>query len=241
MDLSDKVVLITGGGSGIGRETAILFSKEDARVYVCDKREEPLKKLKDEFGIEYALGDVTKEDDINEILNTVFSYDNRTDILINNAGTFEHNLELTNTSEEQWDYVMNTNLKSVYLMSKAVLPYMIDKGQGSIINVGSIIASTGAPNAAAYIASKGGVIALTKSMAKDYAEYGIRVNSVSPSMIDTDMTRDIPVSVKIKIMEQHLIKRLGKPQEVAEAILYLAKAEWTTGLDLPVDGGVSLR
>lgn len=243
MDLSDKVVLITGGGTGIGRETAILFSKEGSRVFIWSRREKILKKLADKYkNISYLVGDVSKKTLLKEIVEKdIVSSHGKIDILVNDAGTFEHNFKVTDTSEDQWSYIMDNNLKSVYLMSNAVLPHMINQGMGAIINISSIIASISAPNSSAYMASKGAVIALTKSMAKDYAQYGIRVNCVSPSLIDTDMTKDIPLDIKEKIIEQHLIKRIGQPKDVAEAILYLAKAEWTTGLDLPVDGGVNLR
>lgn len=241
MDLTDKVVLITGGGTGIGKETARQFAEAGSKVYICGRREKPLEEVADGERIKHVSGDVTKLSDIGHILHTIFSYNkDRIDILVNNAGTFEHNHALTDTSFEQWNYVMDENFKSVYFMSKHVLPHMINQRSGVIINVGSVIASTGAPNASAYIASKGAVIALTKSMAVDYANYGIRVNSVSPSMIRTDMTKNIPISVKREIMEQHTIQRLGEPKDVAEAILYLAKADWITGEDLKVDGGVRL-
>lgn len=203
-----------------------------------------MRELHETQGIEYIVGDVTKKEDVERIVkNTLQSYARlrQIDVLVNNAGTFTPNLRLAETAEMQWDYVINTNLKSVYLMSKAVLPHMIRQRSGVIINVGSVIASIGAPSAAAYIASKGGVIALTKSMAKDYAKYNIRVNCISPSIIDTDMTKSLPESVKKELIEQHLIKRLGKPSDIAEAIIFLIQSDWITGMDLKVDGGVGLR
>ncbi len=237
MDLTDKVALITGGGTGIGEATITLLVKENAKFYTCGRREEPLSKY---LG-SYSVGDVTKKSDVKKIVAGALRQHGRIDILVNNAGTFEHNHRLTDTTEEQWEYVLKSNLKSVHLMSREVLPHMMRQGSGVIINVGSVIATTGAPNAAAYIAAKGGVIALTKSMAVDYAQYDIRVNCVSPSFIETDMTRNLPDDVKERILQEHLIKRMGKPEDVAQAIVYLAKANWVTGVNLPVDGGASLR
>ncbi len=252
--LKDKVVLITGGGTGIGRATALIFAKEGAKVAVTGRRKEPLKEtvsaIESSGGKAIMVeGDVSTVEDAAEMVNQTVKAFDRIDILVNNAGVNYKPGGTVETDEDGWDVVMNINAKGDYLVSRYAVPEMEKAGGGSIINVASIFGLVGYPKALAYCASKGAVTNLTRSMALELAEKNIRVNCVCPGVVDTPMARewierhgDYETVVK-KILADYPIARIGRPDDIAYACLYLASddASWVTGAVLPVDGGCTAK
>lgn len=245
MRLKGKVAIVTGGGSGIGRATARLFAEEGARVVVADYNaqtgEETLRLIKQSGGEGlFSQTDVSQWDQVQKMVQVAVDNYSRIDILLNNAGVLTFGT-VTETDEATWDRVMAINLKGVFLCSKAVLPHMIAAGGGSIINTSS---STGChdacANAAAYVASKGGVALLTKCMAIDYARYNVRVNAICPGPTETPMLHEHLSAEKLAAFAATFpMKRLGQPAEIAQAVLFLAsdEASFVTGAMLAVDGG----
>jgi NAD(P)-dependent dehydrogenase (short-subunit alcohol dehydrogenase family) len=247
--LAGKVALVTGGGTGIGLATAEEFARQGASVVVAGRRPEPLEHaveaIRASGGVaEAAPGDVGRADDAARLVaETVAAY-GRIDVLVNNAGQ-ELVANLLDTSDDWWDRVMDTNLKSVYLLSREALPHMIEDGGGSIVNVASQLALVGAQNFAAYTASKGGVLNLTRSMALDHALQNVRVNALCPGAIDTPLLRrqfedqEGPQGTLEDLANLHPMKRLGRPEEIAHAAVFLASDEssFMTGAALVVDGG----
>lgn len=244
--LENKVAIITGGASGIGKATASLFVKEDAKVALVDINEERGKQVEKELGKNsiFVKCDTRKNDDAKKMVDTVVKKFGKIDILFNNVGIYiTKNIE--QMTEEEWDKLIDTNLKSLFLCSKYVLPLMKKNG-GVIINTASELAFSLEPESPAYCASKAGIVNLTKSMAVEYAKYNIRVNCVSPGPIDTPLLRDSFESkeeLKNYINEHTLFKRLGRPEEVTNVVLFLAsdEASYVTGASYSVDGGESLR
>lgn len=246
MRLEGKIAIVTGGGSGIGREIAMLFCREGARVVVADYKEDTaedtVKKIKTAGGNAISLMvDITSPAQVKRLVNSALEAYGGIDILVNNAGTLFFGTIL-DTDEKTWNRVIATNLTGTYLCSRAVLPHMIRRGGGSIINMTS---STGAHdavvNSAAYVASKGGVALLTKAMAVDHAKDNIRVNAIAPGPTDTPMLRDNVTEEFLKkfVLETIPMKRLAKPSEMAFTALFLAsdEASFITGAIIPVDGG----
>jgi len=249
MRLADKVALITGGTSGMGRATAVLFAQEGARVAITGRNEARGREVLEE--IEQAGGtaiffrsDVRFAEDCRRAVEETLQAFGRLDILFNNAGVLYANTVLDCT-EEEWDLTLDTNLKGTYLMSKFALPTMIAQGSGVIINNASGWGLVGGDAAAAYCASKGGVVLLTKAMAIDHARQGIRVNCICPGDVDTPM---LPEDAQRRGMEweEYLASaanrpmgRIGKPEEIAKAVLFLASddSSFVTGAVLAVDGG----
>jgi NAD(P)-dependent dehydrogenase (short-subunit alcohol dehydrogenase family) len=253
MRLSTKVAIITGAGSGIGKAAALLFAGEGAQVvagvYEPGDQERVEAEARGLAGAVKALRcDVTKERDAERLCELAVSCFGRLDILVNNAGIMIPGL-VTETTDEEWGRLIDVNLKGAFLCSKYAVPAMLKNGGGSIVNNSSINAIRGNHRLVAYSASKGGVAALTRAMALDYAPH-IRVNCVCPGTIDD--TRMLEGSIadtldKEKAREyfvaKHPMGRLGRPEEVARAILFLAsdEASFITGVALPVDGGRSIR
>jgi NAD(P)-dependent dehydrogenase (short-subunit alcohol dehydrogenase family) len=249
MRLADKVALITGGTSGMGRATAVLFAQEGARVAITGRNEARGREVVAE--IEQAVGtaifvrsDVRFAEDCRRAVEDTLQAFGRLDILFNNAGVLYANTVLDCT-EEEWDLTLDTNLKGTYLMSKFALPTMIAQGSGVIINNASGWGLVGGDAAAAYCASKGGVVLLTKAMAIDHGRQGIRVNCICPGDVDTPM---LPEDAQRRGMEweEYLASaanrpmgRIGKPEEIAKAVLFLASddSSFVTGAVLAVDGG----
>lgn len=258
MRLSNKVAIITGATSGIGRATAILFCREGAKVAAVgrrlDKGEEVVKMAEKTGGDAiFVKSDVCKASDIKEMVDEVIKAFGKIDILFNNAGV---NLEaarkpIVECPEEHWDRTIEVNLKGIFLPSKYVIPHMVKNGGGSIINTSSVAGLVGRKNRSAYITSKGGATLLTKSMAIDYAPYNIRVNCICPAIIEgTDITgKTLLKAGKDKNLWQEIIVdkiplgRPGKPEEVASAALFLASDEssFITGTSLIVDGGYTAQ
>ncbi len=245
MRISDKVAIITGAASGIGRATAILFAKEGGKVVVADKNEvggnETVDLIRSDGG--QAIFDyvnVTSATDIQGMVKTTINTYGKLNILVNNAG-IAIRLPVVDLSEEDWDRNIDVNLKSIYLSSKYAIPRMIENGGGSIVNIASIYGIVGGRIRAAYAASKGGVVNLTRSMALDYAIHKIRVNCVCPGFVNTPLLKNI---LKDKeeyqaLADLHPMGRLGDMLEIALGVLYLASDEssFVTGIALPIDGG----
>ena len=243
MRLKDKVALITGAGRGIGRETALLFAQEGAKVAVCDVIDEG-QQVADEIverGGEatFAKTDVTDREQVRKMVETVKGRFGRIDILVNNAGVLR-DAQLLKLSEEDWDLVINVNLKGVFNVTQAVAPLMIEQGRGKIINVASVVALYGNFGQTNYVASKAGVIGLTKVWARELGRKGINVNAVAPGFIQTEMTAGVPEKVLEMMREKTPLQRLGTPRDVANAYLFLAsdEADFINGAVLSVDGGL---
>lgn len=245
MRLEGKVAIVTGGGSGIGRATAELFAQEGAKVvvaeYQTDTGQEAVQAIEDAGGEAiFVEVDVSDSTQVQRLVQATLDAYGGIDILFNNAGVLLFGTAL-DTKEEDWRWLMDINLTGTFLCSKAVLPFMIEGGGGSIINMTS---STGAHdaagNAAAYVASKGGVALLTRAMAIDHAEDSVRVNAIAPGPTDTPMLRDNLSPEDLEAFAATFpVKRLGQPKELASAVLFLAsdEASFVTGAILAVDGG----
>ena len=230
MRLAGKASIITGAARGIGRATALLFSREGAHVAVVDVLEDEGKRVVEEIKSRGGRGifvrtDVSSEESVREMVDEVVREFGKIDILVNNAGIMPLGT-IEETDTETWDRVMAVNLKSMYLCCKYVVPHMIRGGGGTIVNVSSINGLMGGRRMLAYATSKAGVIGLTKSLALDLAQYNIRVNAVAPRTIDTAMYRSYrkPEEIKERIKTIPL-GRLGRPEEVANVILFLASEE----------------
>jgi meso-butanediol dehydrogenase/(S,S)-butanediol dehydrogenase/diacetyl reductase len=245
MRLKDKVAIITGGGSGIGRASAELFAREGAKVVVADFNEkagqEAVAAIRQAGGEAiFVPVDVSDSAQVQRLVDTTLQAYGGIDILVNNAGILLFGTAL-DTSLQDWERVIAINLTGTFLLSKAVLPHMIARGGGSIVNLTS---STGAHDAAAntvaYVTSKGGVALLTRAMAIDHAKHNVRVNAVAPGPTDTPMLRDAMSPEQLDAFAATFpMGRLGRPEEVARAILFLAsdEASFVTGAILAVDGG----
>jgi len=249
MKLDGKVALITGGSLGLGKYTAELFAQEGAKVVITGRTEKSLKETVDEakakgLEIDYLVSDVSKEEDCKEAVDYTLKKYGKIDILFNNAGV----LELAKTHEtatETWDKIFNINVKGTYLMSKYVIPHMLEKGKGCIVNNSSILGLKAVPGVAAYNASKGAITQLTRTMALEYAKEGIRVNAICPGTIVTPMVNNMLDSMPDRDAGEELFKsfhpmgRLGRPEEIAHAVLFLCddNINFMTGNMLSVDGG----
>lgn len=245
MRLKSKVAIVTGAGSGIGEATALTFAKEGARVTVADVVDsagnDTVEQIRAAGGdAKYVHTDVTSASDIQGMVSTTISNYGKLDVLFNNAG-IAMRLAVADLPEDDWDRCIDINLKGAYLGSKYAIPAMIANGGGSIINTASIYGIVGGPNRAAYVASKGGIVNLTRGMALDYAETNIRVNCICPGYTDTPIIQNIvetPAKYKA-LADQHPLGRLAKPLDIAYGALYLASDEsaFVTGIALPIDGG----
>ena len=244
MKLQNKVALITGGARGIGQAIAMTFAKEGADIVVADVNLEVAQKTASEIE---ALGrkalalemDVTDYAKVEEGVNKILDKFGKVDILVNNAGITKDNLILR-MSQAEWDAVINVNLKGTFNCIKAVSRPMIKQRSGKIVSIASIIGLMGNAGQANYAASKAGIIALTKTVAKELASRNINANAVAPGFIQTDMTASLPEEVKAKMMEAIPLAKLGMPQDVANVCLFLASEEsnYITGQVITVDGGM---
>ncbi len=239
-----KVALITGASRGIGRATAERFARGGYNLSLVSRSEESLKKVKEElsrYGIDILTfpADVSDFKRAQEIVNETVKEMGRIDVLVNNAGTTLDKF-LLRTTEEDWDRIMDINLKSVFNYSKAASRYMLKQKGGVIINVSSVVGLIGNAGQASYAASKAGIIAFTKSLAKELGSRNIRVVAVAPGFIETDLTRNLPQDIKDYYFQQIALRRFGRPEDVAGVIYFLASddAAYITGQTIVVDGGM---
>lgn len=243
--LEDKIAIVTGASRGIGRAIALEFVRNGAKVTLCATSRDALNQVQVELeairpGRSILLqADVTDGVQISEVVKKTLDTHGRVDILVNNAGTTRDNL-LALMTEKEWDDVLITNLKSVFLMTKACTRPMVKQRTGCIINIASVIGITGNAGQANYAASKAGIIAVTKSAAKELGKRNIRVNAIAPGFIRTRMTERVAAEVKKRILDQIPLGRYGEPEEVAEVATFLASehARYVTGQVLVVDGGL---
>jgi len=242
MRLQNKTAIITGGGTGIGLACAKLFAQEGARVVIFGRRQDRLEQAHKKIGsaVLAVQGDITSLADTERLVETAVKQLGKVDILINNAGIFAPS-PLHETDDDVWDQIFNINMRGVFQLTRKVLPQMIAQGSGSIIHISSILGMIAVPQTAAYNASKGALNQFSKSIAVEYGGQGIRSNSVCPGMIETEMTEELRSDKALmqEFLKGYPLGRFGKPEEVAQACLFLAsdEASFITGTTLPIDGG----
>lgn len=239
-NLEGKIALVTGASRGIGKAIALELASQGAKVIGTATSETGATAIGDylENGAGKVLN-VSSPDSIKALLATVKEEFGDIDILVNNAGITKDNL-LMRMKEDEWQNILDTNLTSIFRMSKAVVRPMMKKRSGRIINIGSVVGSSGNPGQANYAAAKAGLIGFTKSMAREIASRGITVNVVSPGFIDTDMTQALTDDQRATIMKDIPSERLGKPEEIAATVAFLASsgAAYITGETIHVNGGM---
>jgi 3-oxoacyl-[acyl-carrier protein] reductase len=242
--LHDRVAIITGGAQGIGRAIGLLLAKNGARIVIADINDKQAEETAQEIAL---LGrkslavkvDVSNFSEAENLGKTVFDAFGQIDILVNNAGITRDGFFLR-MKEEEWDAVIAVNLKSVFNCSKAVIRYMGKQRGGKIISVASVVGQIGNIGQANYAASKAGIIGFTKTLAREFASRGIMVNAVAPGFIETDMTRTLPEKVREGFISNIPLGRMGTPEEIAEAVFFLATdaSNYITGQVINVNGGL---
>ncbi|MDZ4230292.1 MAG: 3-oxoacyl-[acyl-carrier-protein] reductase [Dehalococcoidales bacterium] len=247
MDLSNKVAIVTGSGRGIGRAIALRLAEAGATIVINDVGDasyangvaEEIKSLNRESLV--VLADVSLSADVTRLVETAMNTYGRIDILVNNAGIARDQLLLRMT-EEDWDRVLNVNLKSVFLCTKAVLRPMIKQRWGRIISLSSIVGLVGNTGQANYASAKAGIIGFTRTIAKEVASRGITSNAIAPGFIDTGMTQQLEEKQKQELQSRIPLGYLGTPRDVAESVAFLAseEARYITGQVISVDGGMSI-
>ena len=246
MELSGKVAVITGGGTGIGKAIATLFAQEGAKVMIAGRREEPLRQTCGEITTEggeaeYVVTDASQSVQVQGLFEQTAASFGKIDILVNNAAVFVKGKQGHEFSEEEWETVLNTNLKSVILCSRYAIPYLKQNG-GVILNVTSVSAHLAQRLQMPYNVSKAAVEMLSKCMALELGPSNVRVNTICPSMTETDMAAlAIATKGREAIGNDHPLRRMGQPMDSAQAALYLAsdRASWVSGNSLFVDGGIT--
>jgi meso-butanediol dehydrogenase / (S,S)-butanediol dehydrogenase / diacetyl reductase len=242
MRLANKTAIITGGGSGIGQASARAFHREGANVVLFGRRKHKLEETAQLLGSRVLTveGDIIQSNDQDRLVRETLRTFQRIDILVNNAGIFK-GAPLHEISDNQYDEIMNANMKSAFQLTRKILPVMMEQRRGSIVHISSILGIIAVPQVAAYNISKGAMNQLNRSIAVEYGSYGIRSNSICPGLIKTDMTADLMKDQKLmqEWSKEYPIGRFGKPEDVANACLFLASDEssFITGAVLPVDGG----
>ncbi|HOA29120.1 MAG: 3-oxoacyl-[acyl-carrier-protein] reductase [Candidatus Cloacimonetes bacterium] len=246
-DLKDKVVLITGSARGIGFTIAERFAHEQALVLILDLAQEAVDnavaKLRGQGGNAFGyVANVTDTKGVEELFARIVSEHGRIDVLINNAGVTRDNL-MIRMKEEEWDLVLNINLKGTFICTQKVFKHMMKARSGSIINISSVIGIMGNSGQANYAASKGGMIAFTKSCAKEFASRGIRVNAIAPGFIETEMTATLSDEIRAEYAKVIPMSKMGTPADVAKLCLFLASEEssYITGQTIAVDGGLTMH
>lgn len=244
MELKDRVALVTGGAQGIGKAVALLLAKNGADIAVSDVN---LQKAEETAGEIQSLGrkamaikaDVSSSEDVERMVQAIMERFGRIDILVNNAGIARDKLILRMT-EEDWDAVLNVNLKGTFHCTRTVIRHMSKQRYGKIVNIASVVGEMGNAGQANYAASKAGVIGLTKTVAREFAQRGINVNAIAPGYIATPMTDALPEKAKEELQRMIPMERLGKPEDVAEAVLFLVSeaSSYITGQVINVNGGI---
>ena len=240
-----QVVLVTGGSRGIGKSIALKYAENGYNIvinYVTDKTNvDELKKEFNKYGVECLIvkADVSKAEEVENVVKQTIEKFGKIDVLVNNAGITRDTL-LMRMKEEDFDKVIEINLKGTFLVTKAVTPYMIKKRNGRIINLSSVVGVTGNAGQSNYSASKAGIIGFTKSVAKELASRNIRANAVAPGFINTDMTSVLSDDVKANINAQIPMKRMGTAREIANVVYFLGSEEssYITGQAINIDGGM---
>jgi 3-oxoacyl-[acyl-carrier protein] reductase len=251
MKLKGRIALVTGAGSGMGKAISLLFAEQGAKIVAVDVNElagmETVQTINANGGQGLFLyADLSKSTDIYQMANEALSTYGKIDIICNCAGILDDYKSATQTDEELWDKILNVNLKAPYLISKLVIPKMIDEGKGNIINIASISAMVAGGGGISYTASKHGLIGLTKQLAYDYGSKGIRANAISPGAIETGMTKDIFSNPDLPVME--LVNSLpagrhAQAYEVANLALFLASddSDFIHGANFVIDGGWTIK
>jgi len=246
MNLNEKVAIVTGASRGLGKATALNLANEGANIiiqyYTNFRGAQEVKEKIEQLGCQSIVvqADIRKSKDINRMIKFTIEKFKRIDILVNNAGITEPET-VFKTTKIKWDNMIKTNLTSVFLCCKAVIKYMKKQQEGSIINLSSVCGENGGLGAGVhYCAAKAGVIGLTKALANQLAPYGIRVNAIAPAMINTDMINWRPAKLMESTIQQIPLKRLGKPEELASVVTFLAspKSGYITGATIDVNGGL---
>ncbi|TCS93910.1 3-oxoacyl-ACP reductase FabG [Hazenella coriacea] len=244
MKLKDRVAIITGAANGIGRETAVLFAREGAKLLIADYDAESAQKVCEELqseGVEvdFYQVDVSNKESVQGMAEAALAKWGRIDILINNAGITADGM-LHKLSEENWQRVINVNLTGVFYCTQAVVPAMKEQGWGRIITASSVSGVYGNIGQTNYAATKSGVIGMTKTWAKELGRHGIRANAIAPGFVETRMVEKVPDKVIDQLKKQIPVGRLGKPSDIANAYLFLAsdEADYINGTVLHVDGGI---
>jgi 3-oxoacyl-[acyl-carrier protein] reductase len=252
MRLKDKVCLITGGASGIGKATAVRFAEEGAKVVICDVSQDAGDALLPLLGPDasFTIVDVVDRQAVQAWIDGTIQKFGRIDVLINNAGVTRDSLLVKykegqvvgQMSQEAWDFVIDVNLKGVFNCAQAVIPTMIEQGGGVILNASSVVGLYGNFGQTNYVATKAGVIGMTKVWARELGRYKIRVNAVAPGFILTEMVKKMPEKVLTTMQEHTPIGRLGEPEDIANTFLWLAsdEASFVHGTTISVDGGIVL-
>ncbi len=242
--LQDEIALVTGASRGIGKAIADTLGAQGATVVGTATSEEGAAAISERLAAAGIKGrgirlDVTEQRSVDEVIKTLSGEFGAPSILVNNAGITRDNL-LMRMKDEEWDDIINTNLTSVYRLSKACLRAMMKARKGRIINITSVVGATGNPGQTNYSAAKAGLIGFTKSLAREVGSRGITVNAVAPGFIDTDMTRELPEAQKAALLSNIPLGRLGSPDEIASAVAFLASetAGYITGETLHVNGGM---
>ena len=242
MKLEDKSAIITGGGSGIGLACAKLFSNEGAKVAIIGRRKNRLELAAKEVKghILPVVGDLTNNNDLDNLISKTLHAFKKIDIVVNNGGIFSGS-SVHETKDEDWNTIMNTNINSVFQLTKRVLPHMMKRKAGTFVHIASILGLVAAPGVAAYNVSKGALLQFNRSIAMEYGSLGIRSNAVCPGLVKTEMTEDLMKDEELMLewSKDYPIGRFGVPEDIASACLYLASDEssFVTGVALPVDGG----
>jgi 3-oxoacyl-[acyl-carrier protein] reductase len=233
-----KIVLITGGSRGIGKSIAEAFGESGATTIVTYRNAIDAEYF-DSKNIRHYQCDVADIKSVQEMTDKIIAEHQKIDILVNNAGITKDGL-LMRMSEEDWDMVLDTNLKGVFNMTKSVTRHMMGKRYGKIVNITSVVGITGNPGQSNYVASKAGVIGFTKATAKELASRNININAVAPGFIGTEMTDKLPEEVKAKYLETIPLKRIGSGKNIADAVMFLASdmSDYITGQTICVDGGL---
>ncbi|HEX3015117.1 MAG TPA: 3-oxoacyl-[acyl-carrier-protein] reductase [Desulfobacteria bacterium] len=245
MMLKEKVAIITGASRGLGRATALALAAQGVKVAVnyagnAAKAEEVVNLIQAQGGQAVAVqADVSEAADVEKMISLVIERYGRVDILVNNAGITRDGL-LLRMKETDWDAVLNTNLRGVFLVTKAVSKLMMKQRSGKIINLSSVVGLSGNAGQANYAAAKAGILGFTKSLAKELGSRGITVNAIAPGFIQTDMTEKLNDQVREKMLAEIPLGRLGVPEDVAKLVVFLAsdEADYITGQTINVDGGM---
>ena len=247
--LGGKVAVVTGGNAGIGEAIAKVFAREAAAVVITGRRKEELDRVvsdivKEQGRVLAVVGSVTDELHVQETVRRTVQQFGRLDILVNNAGVGDFGRRLHEIDDATWAHVLDVNLSGVFRMTRAALPQMLKQGKGAIVNISSVASLIGLPTLPVYAASKGALDAMTRALAVDYAKEGIRCNVVNPGLIDTPMAAPLMSNPEQldPILSHYPIRRAGKPEEVADMVVYLAsdEAAWVTGGTFSIDGGMTI-